>query len=63
MQFEVFIIVIVTMVTCITQGYSKLGERIDYVNASDEPLYHCFFVLFCFFPVTCMFLLQTFFKA
>lgn len=28
MQFEVFIIGIVTMVTRITQGYSKLGEGI-----------------------------------
>lgn len=43
MQFEVFIIVIVTMVTRITQGYSKLGEGIDYVHASDEPSYHFFF--------------------
>lgn len=45
MQFEVFIIVTVTMVTRITLGYSKLGERNYYLQYMRQikPLYQGFF--------------------
>jgi len=44
MQFKVFMIVIVSMVTLITQGYSKLGEVIDFL----QRMCQIFFVLYIF---------------